>query len=227
MPVLSAARVAPGKVVSIDLSIRRSDLLHFLGYRNGREPGARIEEQIGEVLGEARGLARGQGVYVELPVEAAPSVGLAVEPADALVIGLVTAGGGIEERASEKLRTGEMTHALLLDAAGSAAAEEAADRLSAWIFGDDSDAAHPVSCRISPGYGRWKIDAQRAIFDRIPHADLGVELTPTFLMVPRKSISFALWLGAPTRPSAGLSGCARCSLDHCRYRRDAFKGDTP
>ena len=39
------------------------------------------------------------------------------------------------------------------------------------------------------------------------------------MMVPRKSISFAMWLGARERPAAGLAGCIRCTLEHCRYRR--------
>jgi len=72
---------------------------------------------------------------------------------------------------------------------------------------------------VSPGYGSWGIHSQKALFDRLPHHRIGVDLLPTMLMTPRKSISFAMWLGADRRPLAGLSGCARCGLVECRYRK--------
>ena len=112
-----------------------------------------------------------------------------------------------------------MTRALLLDAAGSAAAEEAADRLGAVIAGDSSRDDPRVTCRLSPGFGRWTLDNQPSLFGLLPHTDLGVHLEPSMMMVPRKSISFAMWLGARERPAAGLTGCDSCTLQHCRYRR--------
>ena len=70
-----------------------------------------------------------------------------------------------------------------------------------------------------PRLRRLAADAQRQLFSRLPAREVGVKLQPSLLMVPRKSISFAMWLGAEARPVAGLSGCARCHLEHCRYRR--------
>ena len=87
------------------------------------------------------------------------------------------------------------------------------------IVGQSQAEASPLPCRISPGYGRWPLTAQTNVFDRLPHEQLGVELLPSLLMVPRKSISFAMWIGAEARPTAGLSGCHHCNLDHCQYRR--------
>lgn len=215
-----------GSVVSLPVSIERDEVLHFLGYPEGQKPYGRIAGLLGETLREARRLVRPRGVFELLPVSRAADLGVEALDATRLVAGLVTIGDGIESRSTELLRAGAVTEALLLDAAGSAAAEEAADRLGALIAGDNpvesqgslSPASH-LSCRISPGYGKWPITSQRALFDLLPHEALGVELLPTMLMVPRKSISFAMWLGADARPIAGLSGCARCELEHCRYRR--------
>jgi hypothetical protein len=227
---------APGSVVPLGVTIGRDEMLHFLGYPEGQGPSGRVAELLDPTLREARALVRAAGVFVQLPVEEGGALGL--EPVDAtgLVVGLVTIGDGIESRASELIRRGAATEALLMDAAGSAAAEEAADRLGAIIASgaERSDeeagpegghvlgapaAAPALSCRISPGYGKWPMSAQRAIFERLPHRELGIELLPTMLMLPRKSISFAMWLGADARPIAGLSGCARCELESCRYRR--------
>lgn len=214
-------------VVSLPLSIDRDDVLHFLGYPDGQKPFGRIAGLLSETLREARRLVRPRGIFDVLPVERAVDLGLEARDATRLVAGIVTIGAGIETRATELLRAGAVTEALLLDAAGSAAAEEAADRLGALIAGEAGDqtstaqsrASH-LSCRISPGYGTWPIAAQRAMFDHLPHAAIEVELLPTMLMVPRKSISFAMWLGADARPISGLSGCARCEFERCRYRRE-------
>lgn len=217
------------------LALPREDVLHFLGYPAGREPQPRVAALIDECLAEARGLVFGRGVWTTLAVEEAADVGLAPIAASGLVIGLVTAGAAIVETASERMARGDATGALVLDACGSAAAEEAADRISAAIVASlggidednecdpppisDPDRAAAISCRISPGYGKWALTSQAALFARLPHHEIGVRLEHSLLMVPRKSVSFAMWLGADARPLAGLAGCARCELESCRYRR--------
>lgn len=217
---------AAGTVLDIPVGIARTEVLLFLGYPDGRRPPARIERLLGPSIDEARVRAAGRGVFRVVDPADAPNVGLEPMDASALVLGLVTVGGAIEDRASELLAAGEATRALLIDAAGSAAAEEAADRLGGLVAGDrtalvdsSSAVAPSVSCRISPGYGAWPLEAQRPLLARLPAEEVGVALEPSLLMVPRKSISFAMWLGAGARPLAGLAGCARCHLEHCRYRR--------
>lgn len=214
---------------SIDLAvaIRRPDVLHFLGYPEGREPGGPLAARLDELLIEARVLADPRGTYRVLPVDDAADFWLEPMEAERLVVGLVTIGTGIEDRASRMVHEGDTVGALLLDAMGSAAVEEAADRLGAIVAGVEiprGDAAPSLSCRISPGYGSWPLDAQTALFEHLPHAALGMSLRPSLLMEPRKSISFAMWLGADARPIAGLSGCERCLLTTCRYRRAGSGG---
>jgi hypothetical protein len=221
---LGGGREAP---VALPVVIRYGDVLHFLGYPSGRRPPKRIEQRIRPLLREARALVEARGAYRHLPLADAPQVGLEVMPASGLVIGLVTAGARLEERISELTARGETTDALILDSMGSAAAEEAADRLGACIVNqrpaadakpDPATSVASLSCRISPGYGRWPLTAQASLFERLPGQALGIKLLPSLLMVPRKSISFAMWMGADARPIAGLSGCENCNLERCQYR---------
>jgi len=217
-------------LVELKLSLRRRDVLHALGYPEGYVPSPRVGALLDPLIAEARRLVRPIGAWRRLEIGEATVLGLEPLVARDLVIGLVTIGGALEAAASSRLAGGEATAALVLDACGSAAVEEAADRLGAAIVhagtGID-DAPEPLAdpaalgCRVSPGYGRWALAAQPALFARLPHAALGVRLEPSLLMVPRKSISFAMWLGADARPIAGLSGCARCALEGCRFRRTA------
>jgi hypothetical protein len=211
-------------VSSLRLSIAESEVLHFLGYPEGRRPPARLEPLLADALREARELAAARGAFRRLPVAAAGEVGLPAESADALILGLVTIGPGLERRVTELLGRGDSSRAVILDAAGSAATEEAARRLSVRILGGRGGPGEDVGCRISPGFGRWPLAAQKALFGRLPHDALGVSLSPSMMMAPRKSISFALWIGARRAPRAGLSGCDTCGLPHCRYRRTAGGG---
>jgi len=218
----------PPVIVSrLRLSLRAEDVLHFLGYPEGRRPPARLEPLLDETLREAKTLAAARGAFRTIPVSSAAEVGLPAEDAGGLVLGLVTAGSGIEQRVTELLGRGEAARALLLDAAGSAAAEEAAHRLSVRVVGGRTGAGTDVGCRVSPGYGRWPLSAQEALFARLPHDALGVSLNPSMMMLPRKSISFALWIGARGAPRSGFSGCKACGLPQCRYRRSAGERAKP
>lgn len=204
-------------VVELQVAVRREDAIRFLGYPEAVVPPDRVGTRLDRALREARRLVKARGIYRWLPVARARDVGLDPIDAAGLVIGLVTAGSAIERRVSELTLGGDATGALLLDAAGSAAAEEAADRLGAHLVADAASLpAGAISCRISPGYGSWPLEAQKALFDRLSHEALGVELLPSLMMVPRKSVSFAMWLGGDARP---LAGCSRCALGHCKYRR--------
>lgn len=204
----------------LSVTLRRDDVLHFLGYPEGHAPPERTARLLDELLPAARGLVAARGCWRRLDLAAAAEVGLEPVDAEALVVGLVTIGPAVEDLASRKLAGGHPVAGLILDAAGSAAAEEAADALGAAIVGGGAEAAG-VGCRISPGYGAWKIESQTGLFGLLPHREVGVELLPSLLMVPRKSISFAMWLGADAR----LSGCARCELERCRYRRRDAGGE--
>ena len=241
-------RPPPIIVNRLELGIERRSVLAFLDYPTGHAPPPRIERLLGEMLVEARALVRARGCAVLLAPAEAGEIGLEPREARALGLGLCTAGPEIEARVSELSRAGDVTRAVLLDAAGSAAAEEAADRLSMLLAGTKgrdpgTDApteadtaacrvataacrvATPASlvataaCRLSPGYGEWRLDWQPQIFARLPHQALGVALSPACLMVPRKSVSFAMWLGARGRIGPEVYGCSRCRLGHCRYRR--------
>ncbi len=209
--------------MELTISLKTKNVLHFLGYPQGRQPRPGVLHLIDECVLQARGLISARGAWRRLPVEEAETLGLEPQPARSLVIGLVTIGEALETVVSETLKKGEPTRALILDACADAAVEEAADRLGAGLAGADdeeTDEAPSLSCRISPGYGRWPLTAQKGLFARLPHRELGVGLRqPSCLMVPRKSISFAMWLGADARPLAGLSGCQSCQLERCRYRR--------
>ena len=221
---MSHASVEEGSLITLAVALDDDEVARFLGYPAGRRPEGRMAALFAEALSQARRLVRARGAFRSLAPARAEEVGLETVDAERLVVGLVTAGSEIEERASTLLGEGDSTLALLLDAAGSAAAEEAADRLSAIVTGEKNGsraAAARVGCRVSPGYGPWKLESQRQLFRALPHVEVGVSLTESLLMVPRKSISFAMWLGERGQPRKAFGGCESCGLETCRHRRPA------
>jgi hypothetical protein len=230
MALTTPHRVPPTVLEGLELSLPPEDVWRFLGYPEGVAPPRGTAERIAAEIETARGWIQAKGAFrIDPAVEQAlldpPRPPGDERPAVALALGLVTAGPVLDEQVRHRLAADDAAGALLLDAVGSAAAEEAADqvccRLAAAARGD----AAPVpgdrfsGCRVSPGYGGWPLEAQTALFRTLPHEAIGVHLLASFLMVPRKSISFALWLDSEGAPLADLSDCARCLNRVCRHRR--------
>lgn len=207
------------------VEVRRLDVLHFLGYRGRGLPSVRVAQMLTEVMEQGRSLVAARGIYREVGPDEVPDLGLTPVPRAALSLGLVTIGPALEREVTDLLSRGETTRALLLDAVGSAAVEEAADVLEGRLRGaaiTGAGHASGASRRFSPGYGRWPLTAQRALFAMLPHEEIQVALLPSSLMAPRKSVSFAVWLGPGGDPDASREcrsrRCADCDLETCLYR---------
>jgi hypothetical protein len=232
-------------IASLPRTIPREEVRRLLGYPPGRALPARVEARLDALLPEARALLRPRGACETVPLREAVAVALATPGPpgsfSGFVLGLVSIGPGVETRAADAMRAEQASDALLLDAIGSAAAEAAADAMGSLIAkttdGTDAEihagavagpkagvATEPgppaTPCRISPGYAAWPLTAQKAIFARLPHEAIGVRLLPSMLMIPRKSVTFALWLDSDGRVAGGQGGCSRCALDPCPRRID-------
>jgi hypothetical protein len=112
--------------------------------------------------------------------------------AEKVAICLCTIGTELEEEVKKLMKINEMTRALILDALGSEAAEEVAIQSDRKLAEKAREMNLWPSKRYSPGYGKWDVKEQRFIFKLLPAADIGVRLTDSFMMIPRKSISFRI-----------------------------------
>lgn len=219
------ARLEKTDPVCLTVHISYNSVCHFLGYPKDREPRPSQKTRIEQIILSARTLVRPRGLYRELGPDRARDLELELNGGATLVAGLVTIGHRLERQVTQCLQRGEDFEALVLDAAGSAAVEEAADRLGTLIVqGEQDDKASCQLCRLSPGYGRFALEAQKVLLGLLPHHTLGVRLTPACLMVPKKSISFVLLLGERGgKATAEWAGCRYCGMKRCRYRREVEK----
>jgi cobalamin-dependent methionine synthase I len=147
-----------------------------------------------------------------------PLAARALAGATELAIAVCTIGSALEERMSALFAAGDALQALALEGAGIAAIKHLAMMLGVQIC--DAATAHGlnVGMRASPGQEGWPIQQQRVLFDLVPAEKIGVRLTSSCLMLPRKSVSFVMGLGSEMRADA--VPCDFCSKrERCHWRR--------
>ena len=106
----------------------------------------------------------------------------------------ITVGENIEREITQKFQKGEYTYSILLDAAATAAVEQAADAMEKAIEENPLIRGYSMRWRFSPGYGDWPL-TQQADLLRLSNAEsIGIRLSSSMMMTPRKSITAVIGL---------------------------------
>lgn len=201
------------------VEVPEDEVRRALGYGGHGRPSRAVAARLHALWPEAIGLLRPRGCCRPADAEAARAAGLPGAEGPA-VLALCTIGPALEAESARRQAEGATLDALVLDSIGSAAAEAAADALNAVICHRLAPEGLHAAPRESPGYGAWPVTCQRELLALLPAAELGVSLSPGLMMIPRKSVSFAVRLTAhPARPDGLATACDRCGLVTCRHRR--------
>ncbi|MDH4257620.1 MAG: hypothetical protein OEV50_02330 [Candidatus Aminicenantes bacterium] len=112
--------------------------------------------------------------------------------AEKVALCICTIGLELEEEIKELMSENEMLRALILDSLGSEATEEVAVQSDRILAEKARETGLWPSKRFSPGYGKWDIREQRYVFSVLPGESIGVRLTESCMMIPRKSVSFRI-----------------------------------
>lgn len=189
-------------------------------------PGA--EEQVRRLLETASGLIRARGVYRACSVDEREGdrvvldgiafrsrvLGRNLEGVERSFAYVVTIGADLEERAAQSR---DLLEQFVLDVMANLAVGSARDALVDHI--EHRYRLDSLS-RMSPGsLPDWPIEAQAPLFSLLGEgpAALGVTLTESFLMKPRKTLSGLIF------PSAvPFVSCRLCLLSTCPARKAAF-----
>lgn len=199
----------------------------YLGARGGPDPAtlALLERCASPLLAAAAPRA----VYLRAPKEDLSALwqGADVERhlADCpeAVLLAVTLGPGVDAQI-RRAGVGDVAAGAASDALASALTEQAADQAEASLREMAAAEGVYLTGRYSPGYGDWPIGVQPRIAALLDTARrIGLCVTDTCLMLPRKSVTAAL--GVSREPVTGYrAGCAHCQLrDKCEYRK---RGET-
>lgn len=210
--------MTPDRIYDLEIRVDPAEVRRYLGYPRKQRPRPQVERRFDALWEEAHALARPRGVCRVVDGERLAAIGMPRSTAR-VAVAVCTLSGALEDESRRRGERGELLDAMILDAFGSAAAEAAADALNGeicvWAHGEG---LHPAP-RVSPGYGAWRVEAQAELLGLLPAASLGVRLTPALMLVPHKSVSFAVRF-PEKRPSAvsRAQKCKHCGLLDCPYR---------
>jgi len=199
-----------GKIVAgFPVTPRERSVLAFMGYPWGPGKSPFIESRLAlirELKACYGNLVLPRGVFGWFRFRAGNG-GLVLEESGALLksefllkkfgeegtIGLfvVTIGGALEEKAAELMKENRALESLTLDALASESVEQAAWYLHR--FAQKELARRLI--RYSPGFDEhrgkndWKLTDQKVIFSLLQPERIGVHLSGSCMMIPRKSVS--------------------------------------
>ena len=134
-----------------------------------------------------------------------------------ITVAVCTVGSKIDGYASEVMDD-DIVLGLAIDGVGSAAVESLANAVCRQIELKAAADGFQTTIPLSPGMIGWGVEeGQPLIFDLMDPTQIGVELTPYHLMVPRKSLSMILGVGPGI--NFGERICDYCAMrETCRYQ---------
>ena len=135
--------------------------------------------------------------------------------------------GIASERALQRATAQSALDALLMDAAGSSLIEEVANVCEARIAAYGGERELITNSRFSPGYGDLPLDVQPGIVRTLDaQKAIGVSVTESNLVIPRKSITAFIGLFDPAHAAAKEGAarvkfsCTQCvCADSCALRK--------
>jgi hypothetical protein len=137
--------------------------------------------------------------------------------AERVIVMLCTIGSGLEELASHHMQH-DMLYGLALDGLGSAAVETLANAACSYIEKQAEAEGINTTIPLSPGMIGWTVaEGQKQVFRLLDGSQIGVHLMESRVMIPKKSVSIALGLGADALQEG--RACDYCSMkETCRYQ---------
>jgi len=134
-----------------------------------------------------------------------------------VIVILATIGAELERRSTQVWDT-NMVYALALDGAGSAAVEALANAACLYFERRAMEGGLQASIPLSPGMVDWPVsDGQPQVFKLLGEVASDVQLTPSYIMVPQKSLTMVMGIGADVKSSGRT--CDYCSMRNtCRYQ---------
>lgn len=208
-------------IPDLDITVRHDEIRRLLGYDRSPLP-ERVQTIIREIDDDAPSLLAPVAAHRFMNKgEYAGSEYLSA--LDDLALCVVTIGPRLEAAVNQCRQDGDLSRAIILDSYGSAAAEAAAEKAERIILREIRGRGLVGSRRFSPGYGGWSVAEQAWVLAALDADVIGVSLTPQCMMIPRKSVTFAVAIGDSPAHMRDLDVCEYCGMVDCRFRHTAQK----
>lgn len=232
MPATETTPLESGTFECTTFEPEMIEILRYLGYPAEAAPRPQVQQCVLHTIEQARGKLRLRAAYsIYRVVHCDPGslalssgetfagrVGEFLSHAQRVAVVVATAGPEIVELSDGAARSGDVATSLVFHAIGSAGAEGCLDRLMAHLQARLDPGETLTSC-FSPGYCGISIQQQRKIFGLVDAARIGVELLPSLIMKPLKSVSGLIGIGPANEIIDHGNPCTRCELLNCAMRR--------
>lgn len=162
-----------------------------------------------ESIGDGRICLRG-GAEVESRVLAS-----LLASASEIILAVATVGDAVERRAEEYFDRGDSSRAFALDGWGTSALVSFGRALYRHLQKMAEGKGKNLSISFSPGHSDWPLEQQGVIFGLLPSDRIGVRLTDSYLMIPKKSTSMIAGLGEDV-----VSRGSKC--DYCPRQKECL-----
>ena len=226
-------------IKNIKLKIDEEEVLRYQGYHHNKagETNEIILQITREEIEQSYHLFEPQGIYSKVMIKNISSEGrinsengLCLEVNDSmlnllkrtsyLAFGLSTIGNHLEEKVAELFAKNEYPKAIALDAVGTVASKFLSNYIKSLVCQEAKEQNFQTTKYFSPGSGDWNISQQKNIFQIIPADKIGVKLTESYMMIPKKSLSWVIGIGKEIIiPSKGDDSCKICLAENCQFRK--------
>lgn len=225
-------------IKDIKLNIDREEVLRYQGYsqKKVKIPNQSILQITEEEINRSYDLFMPQGIYSLIKIVDFASKGRInlengltfkfpnaiirqLEGVSHFLLGVVTIGAVMEKKIVELFSQGEFPRALALDAVGTVAVEDFSRSVRKLARKEAEEQNFKTSRHFSPGYNGWEVSQQGVIFQSIPANNIGVRLSKGYMMLPQKSLSWAIGTGKEIMaPSQEDNDCENCQHKYCTYK---------
>lgn len=224
-------------IISLAFNVDKTEVRRYLGYRAGRtEDWGRVERLLDETVAAVQQVATPRGRIRTFALQSCADGSLWLpEPnirfhsrhlstlwqsASRVSLMLATLGSAVDELISAFFAAEQYAKGAIADAIGSAAAEAAMEQLHDLLRKEAAEERLMLTRRFSPGYGDVSLALQSQVGQALAAEELGVSVTPQYLLVPRKTITAMVGWQQPATAvcQAELNKCATCGMTACSYR---------
>jgi len=139
-----------------------------------------------------------------------------------IAVFVCTAGKGIEQW-SQQMMPDDPLKGFIANILGSVVVETAIDAIQQKLSDEMQQAGLKITNRYSPGYCGWATCEQHKLFELLPKENCGIRLTESALMLPIKSVSGFIGIGAHVRFNPYT--CQICDAESCVYHNRKPKGE--
>jgi len=203
-----------------DISIELPEVLRYLGYRKSEEDiSPAIREIIGLQIALAYSLLKPRAIYSFIDNVFLKDYSI-FKDAQKAAVGICTIGQELQDMADRHFKKKAYVEWLVLDAVGTVAIESLVELVGDEIKRKASQEGLMISKRLSPRCADWQLDGQNLIFSHFSNETVGVTINESYMMSPRKSVSFAYKLHRAGIEEVRSDNCRHCELYRCNYRRE-------